>query len=65
MGQEKGRCIERGCGEKRDVYLVIQSQLLSLLIISFYFLHSDALTSGALHTLEGLPLTGLANSERW
>lgn len=64
MGQEKGRCIERGCGEKRDVLLAIQCQLLSLLIIPFFALDSDALTSGALHTLEGLPLTGLANSER-
>ena len=29
----------------------------------FYFLHVDALTSGALLTLEGLPLPGLADSE--
>lgn len=28
----------------------------------FYFLYSDVLTSGALLTLEGLPLSRLANS---
>lgn len=35
---------------------------LTVLIMNFYFLYSDALTSGALLTVEGLPFPWLGNS---
>ena len=39
-----------------------EAQLRNVLTISFYFLYSDALTFGALLTLEGPSHPGLANS---